>query len=143
MPNMAMAPMRRLVAIGRRMKISDRCTANLVSALPAPAAAATSLIAALPARIRAPITGLDASPGLEPQLSFGDDRLSGIQPLADDDVFVDPLTNRDGALLDGGVGLHHEHELPVLSGLHRLVRHDSRVIERRQVQQHPRELAWP
>ena len=97
---MAMAPMRRLVAIGRRMKISDRCTANLVSALPAPAAAATSLIAALPARICAPITGLDASPGLEPQLSFGDDRLSGIQPLADDDVFVDPLTDRDGALLD-------------------------------------------
>jgi len=43
------------------MKISDRCTANLVSALPAPAAAATSLIAALPARI-AGFTSGEASP---------------------------------------------------------------------------------
>ena len=84
-----------------------------------------------------------SSSRLEPELSFGDHRLAGVQALLDHDVFADPLPDGDGLLRHGVVRLDEEHELAVLPGLHRLARQHDRVRDRRHAQAHARELARP
>src|SRR5439155_25879060 len=79
----------------------------------------------------------------EPELSLGDDGFARGHSLINDDVFADPLTDRDRALLDGRILFDDEDELAVLAGLHRLRGHDRRVWLRRQPQADASELSGP
>src|SRR4051794_6892762 len=114
MPNIAMPAMSRLVAIGRRMKISER-----FMSLAAPAAATAATCAAAPgagarsATAWRQISG-DARARLQPQLAFGDHRFSRFQPFLHHDVVGDALAWRDGALLDRRIRFDDEHVLAVL-----------------------------
>src|SRR3974390_961809 len=107
-PNIAIASISRLVAIGRRMNGSEMFTelrprgvsvsgsaAAIASAVPASAASAA-------ARRRVEVRR-HARSGLEPELSLGDDRLARLQALVDHDVLIDALRRRDGTLLDGRI----------------------------------------
>ena len=129
--------MSRLVAIGRRMKISERFTAA-----PVPAASAPTFAAAgrrvLPRRLRR-----HQAAGLEPQLAFGHDRLAGLDAALDHHVLIEFLRDLDRALLDGRILLHDEDELAVLAGLHRLRRHDRRAGQGLDPQRHAHEFAGP
>src|SRR5258706_13635169 len=89
-----------------------------------------------------PAAGLILGPRLEPELAFGDDRLSRLEAFLDDHVFADALADGD-RLLVHGVALDEEHELAVLSRLYGLVRQHQRVGNRRDAHAHARELAGP
>src|SRR5437867_3787125 len=136
-PNNPIPAISRLVAIGRRMKISEMFTKNLARLKPSPSSAlvARSLHASvhafasallppsLPSVPAAPPTsapsaaasssaagkiGGDPRATLEPQLSFGDHRFTGPQPFLHHDIVGDPLTRSDRALLDRRIVLDHE-----------------------------------
>ena len=99
MPNSAMAAISRLVAIGRRMKISERFTiaasgraAGRCRPCPDRRDRRRARAAALAARRRR--VGLHARARLETQLAFGDDRLARLQALPIDHVVVHALRDR-------------------------------------------------
>ena len=77
--------------------------------------------------------GFDGDPGTrrQPQLAIGHDGLSGLQATLDDDVVAVDPGDLDRPGLDGRVRLDDVHELALLAGLHRRVRHDDRVRIRR------------
>src|SRR5215831_1216405 len=135
--------MRRLVAIGRLMKISEmfigrslRLAAASLSVSPSSSSAA---VAAAPAGAAA---GLNPRARFEAELTFRDHGLAGLQAFLDDDVLADALADGDGLLVDH-VAFHEKHELPVLSRLHRLVWQHERVRERGDAHADACELTGP
>src|SRR5262245_46962639 len=97
--------------ISARFMLSAASAAATVAAAATPAAPAATTAACRRVQIRA-----HARAGLEPQLSFGHDRLAGLQPLVDHDVVVHALRGRDRPLFDGRIRLDDEHVLAVLTG---------------------------
>src|SRR4051812_36795066 len=85
----------------------------------------------------------DAGARLQPQLAFGDDRFSRLQPFFDHDVVGDALAWRDGALLDRRIRFDDEHVLAVLAGLHGLRRDHERMRQRCEAERDARELTRP
>src|SRR5437868_3425810 len=110
MPNSAMPAMSRLVAIGRRMKISERFISEtgmakwLMAISHQPSAMSLSLPLTAPAPSAAAAAGGaaarqirgDPRAGFEAQLAFGDDGFTGRQSLLHDDVVSDALAGHDG-----------------------------------------------
>ena len=148
MPKSAMAAISRLVAIGRLMKISEMFT---LPALARPAAARRAPTASAAARARRPPAALPlvslfwtfvpCSRRSWPSVTTVS---PGFSPFSITHVVVHVLA-RDGhgPLIDGGVRFHDEDELAVLAGLHGLLRHDGRVLDRREPQPDARELPRP
>ena len=110
MPNSAMPAMSRLVAIGRRMKISETFT-DLTEPDPT-LTHPTDLthLARVPVRrvrVRdprpAPAAGVrgDARALFEAQLSLGHDHFARLQPFVDHQILVHALSGRDRPLFDG------------------------------------------
>src|SRR5262245_63055116 len=112
MPKSAIAAISRLVAIGRRMKISERFTLRA-----RPRAASTPPASAAAAAWRGVQIRRHARTGLEAELPFGDDDVAGLQSLFDDDVVCDVLVDGNCPLLHGRIRFDEENVLAVLSGL--------------------------
>src|SRR5213593_3937507 len=192
MPKSAMAAISRLVAMGRRMKISERFTttpqyggrvfrpgagrwaaskdaayvrrrsrdkasllAPILTTTVAAASAGSAFAAAWPATRASSLSCSGSSSGgirvrarhartvLEPELAFGDNGLAGLQPLFNHDLLVHPPPHGHRPLFDSGIFRDDEDELPVLTDLDRLLRHDRRIRQGRQAQAHASELTGP
>src|SRR5262249_42684001 len=74
-PKSAMASIRRLVAMGRRIHVADRFTENPLAALFA-------------GELSARVAHLYLNARGQPDLSLGDHRLPALEPVRDDDVLV-------------------------------------------------------
>src|SRR5215467_1991559 len=101
-----------------------------VSSLSPPAASAASASAAATTAASSILAvgagGLNANARLEAKLTFRDDHLANLQALADDDFVFHALANRDRALIDRRIIVHHKDELAILSRLYGLARNDDR-----------------
>ena len=105
----------RLVAIGRRMKISEKFT-------PSPLLARASLArplpaAARPAAVRGPVPCVPGARRSWPSVTTVS---PGFQALLDHHVLIDARAGRHRPRFHRAVLLHHVDELPVLAGLHGL-----------------------
>src|SRR5450830_1357646 len=100
MPNIAIAAISRLVAIGRRMKISETCISALLTSAALTAAPAATAASATPGTAAAREIRRDARTGFEAQLPFGDDRFAGLQAFLHHHVVGHALARGDRALLD-------------------------------------------
>src|SRR5215467_14550079 len=136
-----MAAISRLVAIGRRMKNSDRFTANslagttlscIAAALPRPASAAAAALAKL-----------DAAAGLQSQLPFRHHSLAGIDALEDHQILIYPSADLHIARFHRAILLHNVDELPVLAVLNGLIGNRDGVGLHGQAQRDVKELSRP
>src|SRR5213593_3499438 len=127
-----MASIRRLVAMGRRMKISEMFN-------PLPLFACRARFRSFPRLAH----DLNAAARSQPELSLHDDGFAGPKAGLDHQVSIDSGAGDDGAALHGLVRLHDEHVGAVLTGLHRLIRDDEGVRLGSQPDSDPNELAGP
>src|SRR5579871_990047 len=114
MPNI-----RRLVAMGRRMKISEIFKPDLLAGFgrrPWPAA--------LPVP---PVSILNPAAGRETKLAFGDHGFAGLEAPVDHEVLIDARAGDHRSQLNSLVLLHYVHKWAVLSSLDCLVGHDDRI----------------
>src|SRR4029077_18599446 len=102
--------MRRLVAMGRRMKISERFTSRLLAGL--------ALLASSTTRALASVPNLNAASRGQAQLTLRDDRFTGLQTAVHHQLLIDASAGDDRPHLYRLVVFHNIDELPVLTGLH-------------------------
>src|SRR5437016_14538942 len=102
----------RLVAIGRRMKFSETFTPRpLLASRPAASAALLT------------VAQYHAATGRQPQLAFGNYRLTGFQTLVDHHILVHTGARDHRARFHGPVLLHNVNESAVLTCLHGFIGH--------------------
>src|SRR5437867_932688 len=127
-----MASIRRLVAIGRRMKISEMFN-------PLPFFARRARSRSFPRLAH----DLNAAARSQPELPLHDDGFAGTKPVLDHQILIDSGAGNDGAALHGLVRLHDEHVGAVLTRLHSLIRDNEGVRLGSQPDSDPNELAGP